>query len=64
MKRKIYNVVLKILIYLNLFSLMFWICAIDAIISWQPWVIMAVNFGFLALVGYANGVFEDEDWEG
>lgn len=64
MKRKIHNVVLKILIYLNLFSLMFWICAIDAIISWQPWVIMAVNFGFLVLVGYANGVSENEDWEG
>ena len=61
MKRKIHNVVLMVLIYLNAFSLLFWILVIDAIISWQPYVIMAVNAGFLVLVGYANGLFGEED---
>lgn len=61
MKRKIHNVVLMVLIYLNAFSLLFWISVIDAIISWQPYVIMAVNAGFLVLVGYTNGLFGEED---
>jgi hypothetical protein len=40
-------------------SLMFWLCLIDNIVSWQPYVIMAVNAAFLSLVAYANGWFYD-----
>lgn len=61
MKRKIHDVVVMVLIYLNAFSLLFWISVIDAIISWQPYAIMAANAGFLVLVGYANGLFGEED---
>jgi hypothetical protein len=44
---------------LNGISLMFWFCLIDSIVSWQPYVIMAVNVAFLSLVAYANGWFYD-----
>lgn len=49
------NFILKTLCAINGFSLVFWICCIDSIISWEPWVIMAVNAAFLYLVAYANG---------
>ena len=45
---------------MNAFSLVYWICWIDAIISWQPWVIMLVNASFLILVAYANDMFIEE----
>lgn len=60
-RRKIHNAFVKILVFINLFSLMFWMCAIDSIISWQPYVIMAVNFGFLMLVAYVNGWIYDTE---
>lgn len=37
MKRKIHNFVIKALTALNVFSLIYWICWIDCIISWQPY---------------------------
>lgn len=49
------NFIIKTLCMLNAFSLFYWMCWIDAIISWQPWVIMLVNASFLILVAYANG---------
>lgn len=49
------NFIIKTLFALNAFSLVFWMCLIDAIISWQPWVIMLVNTLFIALVIYENG---------
>lgn len=49
------NFVIKTLCVINAFSLAFWLCAIDAIISWQPYVIMLVNALFLGLAAYANG---------
>ena len=55
LKRKIHNAILITLYSLNAFSLVFWICLIDSIISWQPYVIMIVNFLFLMLGAYANG---------
>lgn len=60
-RRKIHNGIIKTLVFLNLFSLMFWVCCIDAIISWQPYLIMAVNFAFLTLVAYANGWMYDTE---
>lgn len=60
--RAIRVAVLKILIFVNFISLLYWVCWIDAIISWQPYVIMAINFGFLVLVAYANGWFYDSDF--
>lgn len=62
-KKKLHNAVLKMLIGLNLFSLLYWLCWIDAIISWQPYAIMAVNFCFLLAVAYANGWFYDTSFE-
>lgn len=54
------NFIIKTLCVLNAFSLVYWICWIDAIISWQPWVIMLVNASFLILVAYANDMFIEE----
>lgn len=51
----IHNGIIMALVYLNLLSLLFWMCCIDSIISWQPYVIMVVNALFLYMVGYANG---------
>lgn len=51
------NFIIKSLCMVNAVSLVFWLCLIDSIISWQPYVIMAVNFLFLCLVAYANGCF-------
>lgn len=53
--RKIHNAVLITLYYLNALSLVYWLCWIDAIISWQPYAIMTFNAGFLGLGLYANG---------
>lgn len=52
MKRKIHNFVIKALTAINVFSLIYWICWIDCIISWQPYVIMLVNFIWICLVLY------------
>lgn len=49
------NFIIKTLCVINAFSLLFWMCLIDSIISWQPMAIMAVNIIFLYLVLYANG---------
>ena len=49
------NFIIKTLCVVNAFSLLFWMCLIDSIISWQPVAIMAVNIIFLYLVLYANG---------
>lgn len=54
-RRKLKNFIIKALVIINLFSLMFWMCLVDSIISWQPFVIMLVNISFLWLVAYANG---------
>lgn len=61
MKRKIHNFVIKALTALNAFSLIYWICWIDCIISWQPYVIMLVNFTWICLVLYANGLVTDTE---
>lgn len=61
MKRKIHNFVIKALTALNAFSLIYWICWIDCIISWQPYVIMLVNFTWICLVLYANGWVTDTE---
>lgn len=63
LKKKMHNVIIKVLVGLNLFSLLYWLCWIDAIISWQPYVIMAVNFCFLLAVAYANGWFYNADFD-
>jgi len=52
---KVRIVFLKIFTGLNLVSLLFWMCAIDAIISWQPYAIMGFNLLWLFLMAYANG---------
>lgn len=54
-RRKLKNFIIKILVIINLFSLIFWMCLVDSIISWQSFVIMIVNISFLWLVAYANG---------
>lgn len=59
--RKAKNIILKLLLWFNLFSLLFWICLVDAIISWQPVVIMLVNVGFISLFAYANGYVYDTE---
>lgn len=54
-RRHAKNFIIKTLCVVNAFSLLFWMCLIDSIISWQPVVIMAVNIIFLYLVAYVNG---------
>lgn len=54
-KKKIHNFILKAFYMLNGFSLLYWMCWIDAICSWQPYLIMFINFAFLMLGAYANG---------
>ena len=49
------NFIIKTLCVLNAFSLFYWMYWIDAIISWQPWVIMLVN------ASYANVFRTDEN---
>ena len=55
---------IKTLCVVNAFSLLFWMCLIDSIISWQPVAIMAVNVIFLYLVAYANGWVYGTEKEG
>lgn len=59
--RKLKNFIIKILVIINLFSLIFWMCLVDSIISWQPFVIMIINISFLWLVAYANGYIYDTE---
>lgn len=59
--RKLKNFIIKTLVITNLFSLIFWMCLVDSIISWQPFVIMIVNISFLWLVAYANGYIYDTE---
>ena len=54
-RRKIHNFGLKIITVLNVLSLLYWMCVIDAVVSWQPYLIMAINFGWIFLFSYANG---------
>lgn len=60
-RRKLKNFIIKILVIINLFSLIFWMCLVDSIISWQSLVIMIVNISFLWLVAYANGYIYDTE---
>ena len=62
-RRKIHIFGIKLLTALNAFSLMYWICWIDYIISWQPYVIICVNGAWLMLVLWANGwVYDTEPY--
>ena len=54
-RRHAKNFIIKTLCVVNAFSLLFWVCLIDSIISWQPVVIMVVNIIFLYLVAHVNG---------
>ena len=58
-RKKIHIFGLKVFTFLNFMSLIFWISCIDAIISWQPYVIMIFNFAWLYLMAYANGLIYD-----
>lgn len=58
------NFIIKTLCVVNAFSLLFWMCLIDSIISWQPVAIMVVNIIFLYLVAYANGWVYGTEKEG
>ena len=58
------NFIIKTLCVVNAFSLLFWVCLIDSIISWRPVAIMAVNLIFLHLVAYANGWVYGTEKEG
>lgn len=49
------NFIIKTLCVINAFSLVFWICLTDSVISWQPYLIILVNSLFLWLVAYVNG---------
>lgn len=60
-RRKLKNFIIKIRVIINLFSLIFWMCLVDSIISWQSFVIMIVNISFLWLVAYANGYIYDTE---
>ena len=59
--RKIHKFIIKAITVANGFSLLFWMCAIDSIISWQPYVIMMSNVAWLFLVLYANGWIVDTE---
>lgn len=63
-RRHAKNFIIKTLCVVNAFSLLFWMCLIDSIISWQPVAIMAVNIIFLYLVTYANGWVYGTEKEG
>ena len=61
--RYLKNLILKGLAYLNGFSLMFFVCAIDND-SWIPPVMIAVNLAYLTLFAYANKVFDFQQYRG
>ena len=54
-RKKIHHMGLKILTGLNVVSLLFLVTCVDGFISWQPYLIMLINIGWLFLMGYANG---------
>lgn len=58
--RLIRKVVLNVLTMINAISLLFWILVVDSIISWQPYLIMSINFCWLVAMAYRNGWME---WE-
>lgn len=53
-RRKIHVAGVKCFTFLNAVSLLFWITYADAICSWQPYLIMSINFCWLTLMAYAN----------
>lgn len=59
-RRHIKNFIIKALLVTNFTSLLFWMCYLDAIISWQPYVIMLVNALVVGVIGYANDWFIDQ----
>lgn len=50
------NFVIKTLLTANIISLLFWLSFIDYIISWQPYLIMAVNFVVICWIALVNDV--------
>ena len=54
-RRKIHVIGLKIFTWMNAVSLLFWILYVDGICSWQPYLIMSINFTWLSMMAYANG---------
>lgn len=60
-RRHIKNFIIKALLVTNFTSLLFWMCCIDAIISWQPYMIMLVNALVVGVIGYANDWFIDQE---
>lgn len=50
------NFMIKSLIFINAFSLLFWLSIVDYIISWQPYAIMTVNFTWLCWIAVVNNV--------
>ena len=50
------NFVIKTLLGVNIFSLLFWLSFIDYIISWQPYLIMAVNFVVICWIALVNDI--------
>ncbi len=50
------NFVIKTLLAANIISLLFWLSFIDYIISWQPYLIMAVNFIVVSWIALVNDV--------
>lgn len=60
-RRHIKNFIIKALLVINFTSLLFWMCYLDAIISWQPYVIMLVNALVVGVIGYANDWFIDQE---
>lgn len=57
--RKIHNFGIKVLTYINGFSLLILLTAIDSFTGWIPYLIMILNLGWLYLVAYANGFIYD-----
>lgn len=60
-RKRIKNFILKSFTFVNGMSLLFWIMVIDDIISWQPYLIIAFNMGWLWLMAYANGWVYDTE---
>lgn len=48
------NFVIKTLLAANIISLLLWLSFIDYIISWQPYLIMAVNFVVICWIALVN----------
>ena len=62
-RKKIHQAGIKGFTFLNAVSLLFWIMFVDGITSWEPYMIMSLNFCWLILVAYANqgSVKEERD---